>query len=199
MENAVIVFEKEPLPGKVKTRLAKDIGEKEAAKVYKQLIVLTHNALNDVQADIFVFLDGDGMLKVRRDSRYHHTTQWGNNLGERMVHAFREVFKKGYKKALIIGTDCPEISKEILEDAFFQLDNHDITIGPALDGGYYLIGMNKLYASIFQSIPWSTEKVYDRTLEEIQGIGLSFSVLPTLRDIDDWEDLMAFKNKFNFG
>lgn len=198
MKNAVIVFEKEPLPGKVKTRLAKDIGEKEAAKVYEQLITLTHNALKEVKADIFVFYDGNGSSKEHRDCRYHYNAQLGNNLGERMLHAFREVFIKGYKKVLIIGTDCPGINKGILEESFCQLDQQDISLGPALDGGYYLIGMKKAHASLFQSIPWSTNKVFERTLEKLHGMNLTFSVLPTLRDIDDWDDLMAFENTFTF-
>jgi uncharacterized protein len=197
MKDAVIVFEKEPVPGRVKTRLAKDIGQENAAKVYKELLFITHEVLKGVHASIFVYKDGEHSLNYENRGNYFYSLQKGNDLGQRMAHALVEVLKAGYSKALLIGTDCPEISKEILDRAFLALEKKDVVVGPALDGGYYLIGMKKPYPELFKSVSWSTEVVFKQTMDKIRNQGLSFAKLPQLRDVDDLEDLTYFRNKLS--
>jgi len=108
-----------------------------------------------------------------------------------MVHAFETTLKK-YSKAIIIGSDCPEISPDIINEAFTQLDSHDVVIGPTYDGGYYLLGMNEMTPELFKNIAWSTETVFDQTIEIIKNAQLSHAVLEKLSDLDYLEDLEKF-------
>jgi uncharacterized protein len=110
-----------------------------------------------------------------------------------MMNAFKDVFGLGYSKAVLIGTDVPSLTEHILNDAFNKLDNNDIVIGPAYDGGYYLIGMKSIQTFLFQNIEWSTTKVLAQTISKIESHNLSYSLLPRLHDIDEEKDLIYFK------
>ena len=113
------------------------------------------------------------------------------DLGERMLAAFEEMFEKGYEKAVIIGSDCAELQGEHIATAFEQLDKHDFVIGPANDGGYYLLGMKKLATCLFESKKWSTNTVFEDTIKDIQRLKKTVFVLPPLNDLDRHEDLLA--------
>ena len=117
--------------------------------------------------------------------------QASGGLGERMEQAFRQAFEAGAKKVVIIGSDCPELTGEMLQRAFDQLDEADYVLGPAPDGGYYLLGMKELESSVFHDIEWSTETVRAQTLEKIQAAGKSYALLPVLSDVDTEEDWLA--------
>lgn len=193
--NAVIVFQKNLELGKVKTRLAKALGEQMALEIYQELILKTHSQLSSVlDADIFVYFSA---YEEQTGLQMPHevAVQKGFDLGLRMKIAFEETFAKGYRKAILIGTDCPELTAEILNQSLNSLQHHDAVFGPALDGGYYLIGLTKVIDSLFENIPWSTEKVLQLTLEEAEKRNLSYQLLKTLRDIDTPEDWAYYQSK----
>ncbi|MCL6258172.1 TIGR04282 family arsenosugar biosynthesis glycosyltransferase [Aquiflexum sp. TKW24L] len=193
-ENALIVFQKNAELGKVKTRLAATIGDKRALEIYQSLLLHTYRIiekLEDIDTVIFYsdYVEKGTLDQFQPDSK---EIQTGKDLGERMANAFRLLFDQGYKKVVIIGTDCPEISATEITEAILTLDQNEVCIGPALDGGYYLLGMCRFYDSIFQNIPWSTSNVFSRTIKLLNRHQISYGLLKTLHDIDTEEDLQAF-------
>ncbi len=123
------------------------------------------------------------------NNNYELSPQEGNSLGERMANAFDTVFSRGYRKAIIIGTDCIEISNDLISKAFQSLSKTEVVLGPSKDGGYYLIGLTKIINKIFDGIQWSTKQVLTQTLDNLMAIDQSYQLLETLRDIDtirDW-------------
>lgn len=193
MEEAIIVFQKKAEPGKVKTRLAKSIGKVRAAQVYAFLLDHTYNQLEPLDADIFIFYQGE--LDKERDLKGNYFTvpQKGNNLGEKMSNAFDLVLAKGYERVLIIGTDCYELGTKHIDDGFQGLKENDLVIGPACDGGYYLLGMKRFYPSLFENMTWSNSKVFERTMGRARELNLSTCFLPVLNDVDTYEDLGELK------
>lgn len=150
MKNVLIIFTKNPLYGKVKTRLAATVGNDKALEAYKTLTNHTHAITYYLNCSKIVFYTDeiveDGIWKD-----YQKQLQHGTDLGERMMNAFEYVFQNEYLKAVIIGCDCPELTEQIIKKAFEHLDKYDVVIGPAADGGYYLLGMKKLYESYFKA------------------------------------------------
>lgn len=200
MKQAVIVFQRTPEHGKVKTRLAADIGDEEALRVYRFLLLHTHQVLQELDADIHVFVAGahDTDAPPPAPNYFFHTQQ-GADLGARMNAAFTRILALGYEQALIIGTDCYELTPDILQQAFALLNHNDLVIGPARDGGYYLLGMTKPNPQLFTGIPWSTSTVCDDTLERAKESGLSCGILPTLSDVDTAEDLGVLRQLLGLG
>ena len=197
MKKALIVFQKKPEPGKVKTRLAKDIGEEKAMEVYKYLLDHTHKQAQKSGADVFVYFQGGIDADYGVFAKYFLAHQIEGDLGKKMEAAFNEVFSYGYQEVLIIGSDCQELTSDIIAQAFDSLTNHDLVIGPALDGGYYLLGMKKLHAPLFRNKPWSTPAIYELTSNEANSMGLVTHVLPTLSDVDVVDDLGKLKEIFD--
>lgn len=189
MKIAIIVFQKAAVLGKVKTRLAKRIGNAQALKVYQYLVAYTHRHLESINADIFVYFSGEPDEELGVTSNYHIRRQCEGDLGLRMATAFGEVFEAGYDQVLIIGTDCYELNSDILREAFQGLNNSDLVIGPAKDGGYYLLGLNKPEPKLFDGIAWSTASVFPDTMEIAASLGKSVYLLPVLSDVDRYEDL----------
>lgn len=196
MDRALIIFQKKPELGKVKTRLAKNIGNQKAKEIYEYLLDHTHKEAQKVNADIFVFFDGGTDEKYRMLSRYYLAHQSDGDLGQKMEAAFSEVLNYGYKEVLIIGSDCHELTFNLVEDAFKALSDNDLIIGPAVDGGYYLLGMKKLHYLLFRNKPWSTSSLYELTSQEANSLGLKTFILPTLRDVDEVTDLGILKEIF---
>jgi rSAM/selenodomain-associated transferase 1 len=126
---------------------------------------------------------------------YEKNIQTGNDLGDKMKNAFATVFGNRNKKLVIIGTDCPDLNASVIMNAYVYLEDHDIVIGPASDGGYYLLGMKKLHPRLFEKIDWSTEKVLAQTLKICESSNLSTFLLPELSDIDDENDLKKYMNR----
>ncbi|HSJ67072.1 MAG TPA: TIGR04282 family arsenosugar biosynthesis glycosyltransferase [Anditalea sp.] len=197
MKRALIVFQKNPEPGNVKTRLAKDIGYEKATEIYIFLLAHTHQQVQKVGADIFVYFQGGINENYVVLPRYYLAHQEEGDLGKKMESAFTEIFNYGYEEVMIIGSDCYELDYEIIEEGYKGLANHDLVIGPAEDGGYYLLGMKKLNSFLFRDKPWSTSSIYKLTLQEANSHGLSVYNLPTLRDIDTKEDLGELKEFFD--
>ena len=187
-ENLVIVFAKNIILGKVKTRLAKTIGNQEAFNVYRHLVEITERETTKMEhCDIHVYfsdvsIEGSWPNNVK-------FVQYGNNLGERMMNAFDESFKSGYKKVIGVGSDLPDLSAEIMTEGLQSLEANDTVFGPSEDGGYYLLGMKKLIPEIFIDKVWSTESLLDVTKSELDELGYSCKLLKVLNDIDTVEDL----------
>ncbi|HHT9110408.1 MAG TPA: TIGR04282 family arsenosugar biosynthesis glycosyltransferase [Candidatus Brocadiaceae bacterium] len=207
MDNALIIFLKYPEPGRVKTRLAKAIGNEKACLIYKQLaekVITKICQKNGEPYDIYVFFtpaDKQHAIKTWLTPVFdknggvdvYYKSQSGDSLGERMSLAFREILQeRQHKKGIIVGADCPEIDASLIEDAFEVLREKDVVIGPAHDGGYYLFGMSKYIQDLFADIDWSTDRVFRQTMEKVYKNNLSCTILTTLRDIDTWEDFCAY-------
>lgn len=195
--NAIIIFQKNLILGKVKTRLAATVGHQQALEIYRELVAFTYRqAIETEDADIWVFFS-ESFEEIEENFQKQITAtmvQEGSDLGERMENAFDAIFRFGYTKAVLIGTDCPEITPIILENALNSLKRSETVIGPALDGGYYLIGMDNVLPQLFYQIPWSTENVFPITLKRINQDSISHHLLPVLSDIDTEEDWINFKN-----
>ncbi len=184
----LIVFAKNILLGKVKTRLAKTVGDEAAFEVYKHLVEITENETKKlINCDVHIYFS-DVIIESKWPS-CEKFVQEGVDLGERMLNAFKNGFNLGYSSVIGIGTDLPDLNAKIMQEAFDKLQNHATVFGPAEDGGYYLIGMNKLYPEIFQKKPWSTDQLLDLTLDELSCNNVSFTTLEMLNDIDTIEDL----------
>lgn len=186
----LIVFLKPPKRGTVKTRLARDVGNDEALKIYKQLVNHTLHVINGVNAYKYIFLTGTTSYKINLPRHTFSTHfQKGMDLGERMKNAFIEVFEAGVSQAVIIGSDNIQLTPPLLNDAFDALYATDMVIGPSNDGGYYLLGLNEPEPSIFDNVEWSTETVYETTIDRAAKSNLKVIEMATLPDIDHWKDM----------
>ena len=185
---ALIIFVRNPELGKVKTRLGLAIGNENALAIYNQLLNHTMETTKDLHCELFVFYD----TQINNNDIWDHTVynkkiQAGNNLGERMENAFQEVFDLGFKNCVIIGSDLYDLKTNHINEAFNKLDCNEVVIGPAEDGGYYLLGLKKIISAIFSNKNWGTETVLEDTLKDIAELSVYF--LETLNDIDTLEDL----------
>ena len=193
MKNAIIIFVRNPELGKVKTRLAKEIGDEQTLQVYTELLDHTHNITLDVDADRFVYYaDYINDNDLWENKNFKKKLQEGKTLGNRMMLAFFELFQQGYSKIIIVGSDCPELTAFIIEDAFDKLDNTEVVIGPSSDGGYYLLGLTKLIPELFNNKQWSTDTVLADTIKDAVSLKKSCSFLMELYDIDTADDLRRY-------
>lgn len=195
-DKALIIFTRNPEMGKCKTRLANSVGNEEALKIYKYLLQHTANVSKNVDAKRFVFYSENIQQKDIWDNSYFNKKlQKGNDLGERMENAFKHLFLDGFKKVLIVGSDLLDLSETIIENAYKKLDDNDAVIGPAQDGGYYLLGMKNLNENVFKNKSWGNNTVFKKTEQDFSNENLY--ILETLNDIDYLEDLQPYK-KFNY-
>lgn len=188
-KNLLIVFVKNIILGKVKTRLAKTIGDVGAFQIYRELVAITERESKKVNADKHIYFSD--VIIPSKWEQYEKFVQEGEDLGERMKNAFIDGFEKGYKNIIVIGSDLPNISKDTIERGFEALDANELVFGPADDGGYYLLGMSEMNTSVFDNKPWSQSALLDVTLQELSEQQKSVSLLETLNDIDTFEDLIA--------
>jgi len=187
-KNLLLVFTRNPELGKVKTRLAKTVGNATALKIYIFLLERTRDIAVKVAADKAVYYS----VKIRENdiwdaSIFQKHQQVGEDLGIRMLHAFKNGFKAGYEKVMIIGSDLYDLTAETIENAFIALKDNEVVIGPAEDGGYYLLGMNSLEEKVFKNKNWGTETVRKNTLEELKD--KKVFLLGELNDVDVFEDI----------
>jgi hypothetical protein len=190
LKQALIIFVRNPELGKVKTRLAKTIGNEKALRVYLRLLAHTHSITKELSCDKFIFYaDNIHIADIWETKRYIKRTQKGNDLGERMRDAFIRVFAEGYTNIQIIGSDCYELSPELILTGFEKSEENDIVIGPTVDGGYYLLGMKAPFKDLFSNKQWSTDSVFTDTMEDIRTSSFSFYTLPVLRDVDEEKDI----------
>jgi len=209
MSNTAIIqiFTRYPVPGQVKTRLIPALGQKGAALLHRRMTELTlskaravRTASNSDEPEIMVCYSGSRRKHfsawLGRDIQYFR--QPSGDIGHRMEAGFKAAFQKGSKRVIAVGTDIPGLSSEILEKALHGLQNHDVVLGPAMDGGYYLIGMKSLHPELFQAMDWGTEIVCNRTRSSIRRLGLDLTELPMLQDSDRPENLAALQNSAAF-
>ena len=194
MKQALIIFARNPVRGKVKTRLAATMGDDKALSIYQSLLEHTVQITQQLPYDCYVFYaDGISKNDVWPDDLYLKKNQEGNDLCQRMLHAFDTLFQQGYQKIIIIGTDCFELSSFILLDAFTALDEKEVVIGPSEDGGYYLLGMRQFFPFLFEEKAWSTDSVYSSTVQQLVIQNIRYEILPILNDIDtedDWKQYL---------
>lgn len=185
LKKAIILFTKNPELGKVKTRLAKTLGNKKALEIYKKLLQHTQTIVSSIEVDKFIFYS-DKIIENDAWSNevYNKKKQKGDDLGDRMKNAFQELFELNYNSVCIIGSDCFELNSSIINQAFQSLNTNEIVIGPTFDGGYYLLGMKKPNFELFENILWSTETVFEDTINKIKNQNSDFATLVKLNDVD---------------
>ncbi|TFV97741.1 glycosyltransferase [Algoriphagus kandeliae] len=193
-KEAIIIFQKNPEKGRVKTRLAADIGEDQALEVYLKLCEICYKTCNSYPADKFLFFDSYLPSDIIPGAEgFQYLIQDAGDLGNKMNEALQRILGKGYEKVVLIGTDCPELTSEHLKQAFEYLEYNDVVLGPALDGGYYLVGVKNKVPEIFDGIPWSTNEVLKKTIKKCTSIGLSYKSLTELSDLDTLDDWNRLK------
>ncbi len=191
---AALLFMKAPRPGKVKTRIAESIGDKKAAELYRNFILDMLVMLKKTEKKVIIFYypnNAKNEIEKGFGRNYICFAQKGGGLGERMKNAFDTAFGMGIKKAVLMGTDIPDLPYEIILKAFQAFDTNKAVIGPCFDGGYYLIGFKQKYfcPSVFQNIPWSTGKVFKKTCYAMKNKKIKPYILPKWRDMDNIDDL----------
>lgn len=203
MSTTLVIFGRLPVPGKVKTRLAVGIGPERACAFYSTCCehILHQSSQCEGAQRVFFFSNETEREPVTEwiagiDKEVELASQLQvPDLGERMVSALGTALQQGACKAVIIGTDIPDLTPGIIQSAFQALDNHDVVIGPAADGGYYLLGLKQAHAELFQGIEWSTGEVLGATLANAKKANLDVAptnTLPVLRDIDTVADLQEW-------
>ncbi|MCL2931502.1 MAG: TIGR04282 family arsenosugar biosynthesis glycosyltransferase [Trichodesmium sp. MAG_R03] len=195
----LIIFTRYPKPGTTKTRLIAALGAEGAANIQSQMTKITitkAKKLSNMMSLLVEVRFAGGNLQLMKnwlrddlelDLKYQE--QGTGDLGERITRAFESAFNQGVKSVVVIGTDCPSLTHEIMLEAFTKLTKSDVIIGPATDGGYYLIGLKKIIPELFQGINWGTSEVLSKTVAIAQNLNLAIDYLPELSDIDRPEDL----------
>ena len=183
----LIVFVKNIVLGKVKTRLARNIGNTGAFNVYKQLFNITQSETINLNIDRHIYFS-DVTIKTAwpNDAKF---VQKGEDIGIRMENAFRKGFELGYDHIILIGSDLPDISEKVIKQGFKYLSKRDFIFGPATDGGYYLVGMKTLLSGVFHNKPWSRPNLMQTTHEFIVNNKKSIEYLEKMNDIDTIDDL----------
>jgi uncharacterized protein len=195
LKQHLIIFTRYPEPGKTKTRLIPALGDFGAANLQKQMTEYTIFQVKDLQKTTAISFEvrfAGGNLQLMQDwlgLSLVYKSQGEGDLGERMRRSLFDAFQSGMEQVIIIGTDCPGVNSQLLASAFEQLRTFNIVLGPALDGGYYLIGLRHLIPELFANIDWGTHQVLQQTVDIAQKLGLSHIYLPLLSDVDHPEDL----------
>lgn len=188
-DSLLMIFVKNLIPGMVKTRLAKDIGIDTALDVYQELVHRTHKITKKLDVDKAVYYSEYVEIEdIWDNGDYKLTSQKGFTLGEKMANAFDEAFDS-YNKVAIIGSDCYELNSKTIKAAYEMLEDHDLVVGPAKDGGYYLLAMKEYLPQLFEGKEYSTNTVLQELLEEAEELQLSVYKLPVLNDVDTLDDL----------
>jgi len=197
-DERLIIFARFPEPGLVKTRLIPALGAEGAARLHRALTRKTVGVAADFhsrrRASVEVWFGGGDELSVKQLLEPHAFCclhQHGSDLGERLRHAIAAAFRTEIQRVVVIGTDCPDIEPETIAKAFDALRRFDVVVGPALDGGYYLIGLRVDRPELFRGIDWGSENVLKQTLARCRTIGCSTHPLDPLGDVDHAEDLLA--------
>jgi len=190
--NLLLIFTRNPELGKTKKRLAASIGDKAALRIYSRLLQHTFEVTQNLEVEKWVYYSEEIPEEdIWKEEAFSKKLQQGKDLGERMEKAFSEAFNAGFQKVVIIGSDLYDLKEEDLKMAFLALDNFDYSIGPAQDGGYYLLGMKKQNRQLFTGKEWGTSKVLDQTLRDLDQEKLK--LLPLRNDIDTFEDMKAHR------
>ncbi|MGB5595065.1 MAG: TIGR04282 family arsenosugar biosynthesis glycosyltransferase [Crocosphaera sp.] len=199
--NCLIIFTRYPEAGKTKTRLIPALGAKGAAILQKKLTEHTVKEAKKLIKDvsIYIYYTGNSQEVMKNwlgDDLAYYPQEKGD-LGQRMQSAFRESFELGFTNVVIIGIDCPDLNINLIKNAFESLNDHDLVLGEATDGGYYLIGLKLVIPELFAQIPWGTDQVLSLTKNMAKKLMLNTFILPTLSDVDRPEDLYIWEQYTN--
>ncbi|MEM9926060.1 MAG: TIGR04282 family arsenosugar biosynthesis glycosyltransferase [Cyanobacteria bacterium P01_D01_bin.50] len=195
----LIIFTRYPQPGKTKTRLIPALGVEGAANLQRQMTEYTLSKVKKLQESVAIsfevrFTGGDLQLMQNwLGTELNYQLQGEGDLGKRMENSFLSAFSRGAQEVVIIGIDCPGANVKVLAEAFEKIQHCDLLLGPALDGGYYLIGLKRVIGKLFTNIDWGTAKVLQQTVDIAQQLKLSIDYLQTLADIDRAEDLSIWQ------
>ncbi|MCG3205449.1 MAG: 2-phospho-L-lactate guanylyltransferase [Elusimicrobia bacterium] len=197
--NLLVIFVKAPIPGQVKTRLMPHLNGTECAELYTCFVKDILNTVSQlVNTKILVAYQPHApypdLAWTGLKKSFDTLSQQGKTLGERLAHATGLSFGRGAKRVVIIGSDAPNFPLAHVTQAFDLLHKCDVVLGPALDGGYTLIGLSRPTLKLFENINWSTDQVYDQTLQQAANLGLALKVLPTHYDVDTFQELLQLKN-----
>jgi uncharacterized protein len=196
----LIIFTRYPEPGKTKTRLIPALGGEGAAHLHRQMTEYTLLQAKELQKEIPISLEvrfAGGNSQLMQDwlgSGLVYQSQGEGDLGKRMERSLVNAFQAGAKSVVIIGTDCPSVNINILAQAFAKLQQSNLVLGPAIDGGYYLIGLQYPIPELFTGIDWGTNRVFQQTVDIAHQLNLSVFYLPTLADVDRPEDISIWEN-----
>lgn len=194
----LIIFTRAPLLGRVKTRLAAELGDEQALTIYESLARRTIEATSQSAAwHTTIQVDPPDAERIVREwlgAALELRAQADGDLGERMRAAVAEAKADGASRVVVIGTDCPDVNADVVSDAFARLDRADVVLGPAVDGGYYLIGVHEPHRLLFASIPWSSPETTAATLRAARTAGLRVELLPVLSDVDTAADWRAWNS-----
>ena len=195
----LIVFVKAPRPGLVKTRLARSLGPQAACAAYLRLVEMLLSGFRLLDQVELCFTPDDAASEIQAWMRkpWSAAPQGQGDLGRRLVSAFERAFTDGMKRVAIIGADCPAVTVPDIHESFAALRDHDVVVGPAMDGGYWLVGMNGMHSRLFDDISWGTERVFSETMNHIRNAGLTVQVLRELEDVDteeEWRRFVANEN-----
>ncbi len=196
-DSCIIFFVKYPAAGRVKTRLAQQIGQHEAAQLYKNFVTDLLGALRDLNENLKIFFDppdAESRFQQWLGEEYSYVPQSGQGLGQKMKNAFLYTFESGFKHAVIIGSGSPDLPMDFVDSALSALDTNDAAIGPSSDGGYYLIAFSKtgFVPEVFDDISWNSDSVFEQTVNILQRYGANVRLLPQWYDVDTLADLKTF-------
>ncbi|WP_418502201.1 TIGR04282 family arsenosugar biosynthesis glycosyltransferase [Flagellimonas sp.] len=193
MSNSLLlILTRNPELGKCKTRLAATVGDRAALEIYQFLLQHTVSLTKHLKVEKWVYYSEEIWEDDMWDNaHYQKKLQIGKDLGERMQNAFKEGFQAGFEKVIIIGSDMYNLAQTDLEEAFSKLETHDYVVGPAEDGGYYLLGMKSLNEALFRDKEWGTDTVLADTLQDLKTARVG--LLPERNDIDYYEDIKDIK------
>ncbi len=195
-KRVILLFIKGPIKGLVKSRLAVDLGQDAALELYRNFVLDSIETIRKTGCAFRIFFYPAWTrhaVTVLLGPQYQCMAQEGRDLGERMEHAFSRVFSEGWHRAVLMGSDIPDLTADVILDAFESLQANDVVIGPAEDGGYYLIGFNDstFAPRIFNGIAWSTNTVFPATIEKLKSYPARIHFAPRWRDVDTVDDLRA--------
>ena len=193
--NVVSLFLKAPILGAVKTRLAKSMGDEGALMTYCELVEFLLKRIPEAKVHVHYTPDALSKMEDWLGPNYLYRLQKGGGFGDRLIHSMQWEFEAGCEKLIFLGGDCPFVDQARLDEAFAALDKNDVVIGPAIDGGYYLIGIKQSRPELFNGIDWGTESVCETTLSICEREGLSVALLKVESDVDDlesWEKAKTF-------
>jgi len=199
-DNCVLFFVKYPLQGKIKTRLAAELGDQAVIELYKNFVLDTLSTIRQLNVPFRICFHPESArdkMKEWLGEQYAYMAQEGANIGQRMKNALAQTIEEGFSRAILIGSDIPDLPADFLIQALQSLESHPVVIGPSSDGGYYLIGFSKAHflPNAFDGISWSTENVFRQTIDVLEEHSNNVHVLPEWFDVDTPVDLRELVNR----
>jgi rSAM/selenodomain-associated transferase 1 len=199
MRTTICLMLKVPRPGEVKTRLGKEIGFEQAERIYRKLVEKQVAQLSGQEIEIhYTPSDEGGRMQEWLGPVHQYLPQSDGDLGERLKHAMRGAFRRGADAVLFLGGDCPDVTQDVILAACSLLTKCDVVIGPAQDGGYYLLGLKSDHPRVFEEINWSTDRVFTQTTSRLQELHLTSGTLPLCDDVDDLPSLTRARSRHPF-